>query len=255
MSVRDAISIQIYTLRSLGTLPAALDTIASAGYPRVELIGSHLCDAGTVRRELDARGLHASSSHVGMDQLRDESEAMIEACRILGIDELYMPAVPPAQRDMDAAGWKALGSELGHLAERFESARIRLGYHNHDWELAPKADGKTALELLFESAGSAPLVWQADIAWLVRGGADAKAWLQRHASIVGSAHVKDLAPTGENIEEDGWADVGSGVLDWVDLWKAARGAGAHWMVVEHDKPADPAACIKNAYDYLTKVQL
>ena len=39
-----------------------------------------------------------------------------------------MPAVPPAQRDVDASGWRALGRELGGLATRFagESASFSL---------------------------------------------------------------------------------------------------------------------------------
>ena len=56
-----------------------------------------------------------------------------------------------------------------------------------------------------------------------------------------SAHVKDIAPAGQNEDEDGWADVGAGVLDWPDLWQACRAAGAKWMVVEHDKPERPGA--------------
>ena len=48
------------------------------------------------------------------------------------------------------------------------------------------------------------------------------------------------ARPGENVDEDGWADVGSGVLDWKALSLAARNAGAQWLVAEHDKPNDPA---------------
>ena len=54
----------------------------------------------------------------------------------------------------------------------------------------------TALELIFEAA-EGPLTWQADVAWLVRGVAP-KAWLERYRSRLTSAHVKDLAPTGQN---------------------------------------------------------
>ena len=33
-------------------------------------------------------------------------------------------------------------------------------------------DGRSALDCLFAGAGDAPLTWQADVAWLVRGGAE-----------------------------------------------------------------------------------
>ena len=254
MDIREILSIQLYSLRSLPSWENAFEAVAAAGYRYVEMIGSHLADPETTKAQLDAAGLAASSSHVELDQLRNEPAAVIEACRILNFGELYMPIVPLEQRHMDARGWSALGAELGGLAEQFQSAGIRLGYHNHDWELAEKAPGETALDLLFAAAKGSPLVWQADVAWLTRGGADPVAVMRRHNAILRSAHVKDIAAEGSNLDEDGWADVGSGVLDWAELWKSARQAGAKWMVVEHDKPRDPAAFARHSFDYLAALE-
>ena len=212
-------------------------------------MGGHLDAAETTRAALAAHGLKAPTSHVGIAALRDRFEAVVAACRTLGVEQLFMPAVPPEARGMDGAGWTALGAELGELARRTEAQGIGLGYHNHDWELQRKQGG-VALDLLFAAAAGSPLTWQVDVAWLVRGGADAKAWIARHRPLIVSAHVKDIAPRGENLEQDGWADVGAGVLDWHDLWRVCRHAGARWMVVEHDKPADPAQSIANSYAFL-----
>ncbi|MGI9498964.1 MAG: sugar phosphate isomerase/epimerase family protein [Geminicoccaceae bacterium] len=255
MPITDVLSIQLYSLRELGSVDHVLDAARAAGFRHVEMIGSHLDEAKAVRAKLDARGLKGSSSHVGLAQLRDRPDAMIEACATLGIDELYMPAVPPEDRDMDAAGWRALGLELGQLADRFEKNGIRLGYHNHDWELQPKEGGKTALDLIFETAGDAPLGWQADIAWLARGGAVSNFWLQHLQGRLRSVHVKDIAPDGEKLNEDGWTDVGHGNLDWPQLWQISRARGAGWMVVEHDKPADPTGFAKRSYDFLANMTL
>ena len=251
MSITDVLSIQLYTMRSLGDLDRVLDAVADAGYRHVETVGSHLDDAASTRARLDARGLDVPTSHVSLAALRERPDAVVDACRTLDCAELFMPAVPPEQRDMAAAGWRALGQELGELAERLQGQGIRLGYHNHHWELKPKEGGKTALELLFEAAGGSPLTWQADVAWLVRGGVEPKAWLERYRSRLTSAHVKDIAPTGQNEDEDGWADVGAGVLDWKSLWQACRHAGARWMVVEHDKPKDPARTARASFAFLS----
>jgi sugar phosphate isomerase/epimerase len=251
MSITDVLSIQLYTMRSLGDLDRVLDAVADAGYRHVETVGSHLDDAATTRAKLDARGLDVPSGHVSLAALRERLHAVVDACRTLDCAELFMPAVPPDQRDMAAAGWRALGQELGEMAERLQGQGIRLGYHNHHWELKPKEGGKTALELIFEAAGGSPLTWQADVAWLVRGGVEPKAWLERYRSRLTSAHVKDIAPAGQNEDEDGWADVGAGVLDWPDLWQACRRAGAKWMVVEHDKPKDPARTARASFAFLS----
>jgi sugar phosphate isomerase/epimerase len=251
MSIADVLSIQLYTMRSMGDLDRILEAVAEAGYRHVETVNSHLDDAATTRAKLDAHGLQASSSHVSLAALRERPDAVVEASRTLGIDQLFMPAVPPEQRDMAADGWRALGRELGQMSARLRRQGIEFGYHNHDWELRRKEGAKTALELLFAAAEGSPLSWQADVAWLVRGGVQPKPWLERYRSRLTSAHVKDLAPPGQNQDEDGWADVGSGVLDWRDLWQACRDAGARWMVVEHDKPKDPASTARASLAFLT----
>jgi sugar phosphate isomerase/epimerase len=246
----DPISIQLYTLRGLGDLDLILDTVAHAGYRNVEGTGAHLDDAPAVAARLASRGLAMPSCHVGMLALRDRPDAIAAACHRLGCTDLYMPAVPPEQRRIDAAGWRALGGELAALSERFARAGISFGYHNHDWDLAPKEGASTALDLIFEEAAESPLKWQADVAWLVRANVAPGAWLARHAARLASAHVKDIAPAGRNPEQDGWADVGAGVLDWKSLWTLCRSKGARWMVVEHDKPADPGATARASLAWL-----
>lgn len=254
MSVTDRLSIQLYTLRTLEDVDRILDTVAEAGYRYVETVGSHLDNAAGIRSKLDARGLKASSSHVSLAALREKPDAIVEACRTLGFTDLFMPAVPPEQRDMAADGWRSLGKELGQLAQRFQRDGIRLGYHNHHWELKPKEGDKTALELIFEAAEGSPLAWQVDVAWLSRGNVDPKEWINRYRSKITAAHVKDIAPPGQNEDQDGWTDVGSGVLDWRDLWRACRQAGAEWMVVEHDKPADPGQTARASFAFLKTIE-
>jgi len=92
------------------------------------------------------------------------------------------------------------------------------------------------------------------VAWLVRGSADPKQWIDRYCDRVTSAHVKDIAPAGQNEDQDGWADVGAGVLDWRDLWGFCRRDGARWMVVEHDKSADPAATARASFAFLAHIE-
>jgi sugar phosphate isomerase/epimerase len=50
--------------------------------------------------------------------------------------------------------------------------------------------------------------------------------------------VKDVAPKGEKAEEDGWADIGDGVVDWKRLLPALSVGGVELIVLEHDNPSD-----------------
>jgi sugar phosphate isomerase/epimerase len=248
------LSIQLYSLRTLPTLEQVLDTVKSAGYRHVELIGSHLDDASRVRQALDERGLSVSSSHVGLVALRQRFDAIMAACKTLGFTQLFMPSVPPDERPSPEPYWTELGRELGQMALRAKDRGIDLGYHNHHWELKEQSDGRSALECLFAGAGASPLTWQADVAWLARGGADPVAWLQRYRDRVVSVHAKDLAPAGTKLDEDGWEDVGHGVLNWrTGLAAACVANGARWLVAEHDKPSDPARFARNSFAFLNSL--
>ena len=71
----------------------------------------------------------------------------------------------------DGPHWE---KELAEFARRMEGHGIGFGYHNHNWELQPKAGGQPRSNSLFAAAAGSPLNWQV-VAWLVRGGGDAKA--------------------------------------------------------------------------------
>ena len=81
-------------------------------------------------------------------------------------------------------------------------------------------------------------MWEADLAWVVRGGADPRHWIELYRGRIPLVHVKDIAPAGDNADEDGWADVGAGIMPWSELWPRCVAAGAETMIAEHDNPSD-----------------
>ena len=107
MPITDTLSIQLYTLRSMNDLDTILDTVFAAGFRNVEGIGSHLDDAANVKAKLNARGLQFSSSHVSLAALRERPDKVIAACRLLGFEQLFMPAVPPENQPASAGAWRS----------------------------------------------------------------------------------------------------------------------------------------------------
>lgn len=253
MSLDNILSIQLYSLRKFGELAAQLRLARSTGFRQVELIGAHLREPEETRRLLEENELLAPSAHVSLDALRHDLTGTVEAARVAGVTRLYMPALPAEERHGDAAHWRRAGAELAAMAHRVREVGLSLGYHNHHWELLPLEDGRPALAHFFEGVGDAPLGWEIDVAWLARGGADPNGWLAAERARIDAAHVKDIAPPGENEDEDGWTDVGSGVLDWPALWRRCLDAGATLMVVEHDDPRHPAAFAQASLEYLAQM--
>ena len=251
MDVARELSIQLYSLRSFADLEGQLRGLAALGFRRVETIGSHIEDARATRALLDANGITAPTGHVGLAELRRQPDRVLVQAKTIGIEQLFMPAVPQAERyGQPAEFWRGIGLELARLAERFAGEGIGLGYHNHHWELAAYPDGSTPLGHLLDASRGSPLTIEADLAWLVRGGADPLAWLERIGDRLTAVHVKDIAAEGQNADEDGWADIGEGVLDWPKLWRASLDHGARWMVLEHDKPAEPLRFARESRAYL-----
>lgn len=250
MNIAEDLSIQLYSLRDYGDLDAQLSALAEIGFRRVEIIGSHLESAGDTRARLDAYGITAPTGHVSMGALRQRLDWVAEQAHIIGMSELYMPAVPDDERTAPADQWERTGAQLGWMAEKLKAHGLALGYHNHDWELSHFDDGSTPFERLFAGAEGSPLTFEADVAWLVRAGADPVEWMRSQQHRLTAVHVKDIAREGADPAEEGWSDVGAGTLDWPMLWHEAIRLGAKWMVLEHDKPKDPIGFARASRAYL-----
>lgn len=243
------VSIQLYSLRDLGSLDAILDAARDAGYKAVELLQSHVEDAAVTKAKLDARGLVASGAHISLPALRAKRGWILEGAKLLGLHQVFMPAHPPEERGGGAAEWSDRGRELGLLARWLRSQGVRLGLHNHNWEFVALPDGSLPIEHIFAHGGDS-LFLELDLAWAIRAGANPSTWIRRYADRLLAVHVKDLALAGQNIDQDGWADVGAGLIDWQRYREEALVAGAKWLVVEHDKPRDPKGSVKASLDYL-----
>ena len=105
-------------------------------------------------------------------------------------------------------------------------------------DISSAADGIVSLpqDRIFE--GGPGLEWEMDVAWVIRGGADPLAWIETYKDRITAALVKDIAPAGQNADEDGWADVGHGTVDWKGLVAALKSTRVKHFVVEHDNPKD-----------------
>lgn len=236
------LAVQMYTLRNAGPLEDQLKIVHDAGVRAVETVGTQNVTAGELKRLLDKYSIEPVAAHVGLPALRDDLDDVVAFHRAIGNRMLVVPYLQEAERPTDAEGWRALGRELGALAGRLQPMGMQLAYHNHDFELV-EFDGRTGLELLFEAAGPA-LAVELDLAWVARAGHDPAAFLGRFPGRVYSVHAKDNAPDGEAAEEQGFAAVGQGVLDWDAILPAAADAGVRWYIIEHDLPRDPAAVVE-----------
>lgn len=228
------IGFQLYSARNY-PLADVLKTIADLGYTQAEGYGSLYTDPQALRAMLDAHGLSMPTAHVGLSDLEDSAKSL-KLAETLGIKVIVCPWLAPDQRPTSADGWKAFGEKLQKIGKPYQDAGLTFGYHNHDFEFATY-DGRYAMDLLLEAAPAVNV--EADIAWIVRGQADPAAWMEANGDRIVAIHVKDIAPAGQNADEDGWADAGQGVVPWTKLWSIARTkTKAQYFIAEHDNPND-----------------
>jgi sugar phosphate isomerase/epimerase len=243
-------SFQLYSARNFPPLEPILTRLAALGYTQVEPFGGQFGDPKGLAQMIRSAGLTAPTAHVGLDMLKDTART-IDIAGTVGIKTLFCPAIPKEARSQDEGRWRELGETLAGLAETYRKAGLGFGWHNHDFEFVPTASGKLPMNILLDTAPA--LSWEVDVAWLVKGGQQPDAWFDHYGSRITAIHVKDLAPAGQNADEDGWADPGHGTLDWQKLHQAIKAkTKAQYFVMEHDNPSDVDRFMRRAIETVRK---
>lgn len=244
------LSFQLYSARNF-PLKKTLALLAKAGYRDVEGYGDIYGDAPAVRRLLDRHGLAMPTGHFGLDMLQGDPARVIEIAVTLGIRQIYAPWLAPEDRPRTATGYRKLGRRLASIEKWVRAEGMGFGWHNHDFEFVKLPSGETPIDVLFEAAPT--LDWEIDVAWVKRAGANPVAWIKRHAGRITAVHVKDIARKGEGANEDGWADVGEGTVNWPACLAALAGSRAMHFILEHDNPADVARFATRSFDYISQI--
>ncbi|MCR5881079.1 sugar phosphate isomerase/epimerase [Phenylobacterium sp. J367] len=158
------IGIQLYTLGpdAAKDLDGTLAAVAKIGYRSVELAGLYGRTPQEFKASLDKAGLKATSAHVQARGTGPEGSLEADAAKIgemlnvLGVKNAVMPSPYVPQRVLDAAKGAA-GADyyrtimaaltaddyrfnadfLNQKAAILKKAGVALGYHNHNFELAP----------------------------------------------------------------------------------------------------------------------
>lgn len=230
-----SISFQLYSARNFD-LAETLALLQRLGIPEVEGFGPLYEDPAATKAQLDAHGLRMPTGHFGLDQLEANPNQVLDIARTIGIEQIIVPYLMPDDRPKDKAGWEAFGARLAAAGEAVHAAGLKFGWHNHDFEFQADADGHMPIQSIMNA--DARLGLELDLAWVHVAGQSPVAAIEDYQDRLLCVHVKDCAPKGENADEDGWADIGHGVMDWPAIHRALGAAGVERYILEHDNPSD-----------------
>lgn len=227
------VALQLYTVRDhlaedyVGTLRS----VKEIGYDVVQLTGQLPFDAPEMKGILDDIGLSVAGMHVDLAELEGRLAHWVAYCKTVDTVDLVCPYLPEDRRQTQE-DWLALAAALDQLGARCKEDGMRLSYHNHSFEFV-RFDGRYALDLLYENTSPEHLYAEIDTYWVKHGGADPVEYIAKYAGRLPILHIKDMA--GD--EDRSFAEIGSGILDWPAIHRAAVKAGVECYCVEQDRCA------------------
>ncbi|MHC6591455.1 sugar phosphate isomerase/epimerase family protein [Arthrobacter sp. C152] len=209
-------SLQLYTLRNAiaEDLPGTIRKVAQIGFTQVEPY-NFVATAAELGAALKENGLTAPSGHAPL--LSQDQDEIFAAARELGISTVIDPFLP-AEHWQNAGDIQATAAKLNAAAKKGAEYGIRVGYHNHAWELESSIEGRSALEY-FESLLDPELVLEVDTYWAAVGGQDPVDLLGRLGDRVKFIHIKDGPLNKDNKAQQ---PAGQGKVPVLDVIAAAK---------------------------------
>ncbi|MCQ6269254.1 sugar phosphate isomerase/epimerase [Pseudarthrobacter sp. R1] len=219
-------SLQLYTVRNAiqEDLSGTIKKVAQLGFTQVEPY-NFVATAKELGAALKENGLTAPSGHAPL--LSQDQDEIFAAAKELGITTVIDPFIP-ADRWQTAEDVQATAAQLNEAAKKGAEYGVRVGYHNHQWELESIIEGRTALEY-FADLLDPELVLEVDTYWVAVGGQDPVDILTKLGDRVKFIHIKDGPLTTDTKAQ---LPAGKGKVAVLDVIAAAKSLEAG--VVEFD---------------------
>ncbi|MCP4319072.1 MAG: sugar phosphate isomerase/epimerase [Hyphomicrobiales bacterium] len=247
------LSFQLYSARNFLPWNEVLETLGRLGYGQVEGFGGVYEDPDAFVAMMKVAGLTMPTAHFSVDALENEFDQTIALAEKLGVQSIFCPYLDEDQRPTDTAGWRTFAKRLAAIGEKVKATGHAFGWHNHDFEFKPLEGGATAQKIILEEAPD--IDWEADIAWIIRGGGEPLEWIEHYGARITAVHVKDIAPSGQCEDEDGWADVGHGIVAWRNILRDLRKhANVKYLIMEHDNPGDCERFARRSFEAMRRIE-
>jgi len=256
------IGLQLYTLRNeMGKDPAGtLKRVAELGFREVENFGYNGkffgMEASAYKSMLSGLGLTAPSGHYmwggAMDNppqgsIRKGWDKAVEDAATLGQKYMVLAFLFPNERKtLDQ--YKQVAEDLGKAGETCQKAGIQLCYHNHDFEFQA-IEGQLPFDYLMKQTDPKLLKVELDLYWAVKANQMPLDLFKQHSGRIALWHVKDMDKT----EKKSFTEVGNGVIDFKEIFKAHKQSGMKHFFVEQDQcPGSPFDSISQSIGYIKK---
>ena len=245
---------------------AGLKQLAEWGYTELQGGGNMGgMEPAEVKAFLKSLGLVSMTGSANMAALTgDESRLKTSLERSLQLEHKYVHCTWPWIGEIQGKkldDYKVVADNLNRGGKICQSEGIQLLYHNHDFEFYP-LEGQMPFEVLMAGLDSSVGI-ELDTYWCAKGGSSCVEYLQKYPGKYPILHIKDMpasvvcgqGPTVfANLTDDDFCPIGSGVIDWPEIFKTNSISGAKHFIVEADKPGDIPTFLELSAKYLLAVR-
>ena len=255
LPLAEPVGMELWTYRQdlKKDLPGTLAMLRKSGFRDIETASFYGRDSATFRKLLDQAGLTCSSFIAGYQRLSQDLDGVIADAKTLGASYILTSEMPH-HGELTESDVKQAAAQFNQWGAKIRAAGIQFGYHPHGFEFV-----HTPTANALRCAGRGNHAGPGDI----RNGhvlvchrrrrprgfsgtlpgpvpvAPLEGSRQRHASPA----APDRRPDGASVA------IGSGVLRWPDILRAARAAGVARYYIEDESP-NAAAQVPLSVGYL-----
>lgn len=234
MSSQPILAAQLYTLREFTQTAVSLrDTLLKVrdiGYTAVQLSAIGPIPPETVKAYLDEAGLTCCITHVPFERLREDLTAVIAEHKLWDCQHVGLGAMPLTYRAGGEAGYRTFANILNEIGAQLFEVGLTFSYHNHSFEFQ-RFGAQTGLNILFTETDPRYLHAILDVYWVQHGGGDPAAWIRKLQGRQTVVHYKDMVIDNN---QQLFAEVGEGNLNWAAINQAVRETAVSYIAVEQD---------------------
>ena len=244
------VGFQVYPIRELiaKDFAGTLRQMASIGYRSVEMCSPPgyqtsgfgplmSLTASQMRQTIQAAGLICESCHYQFREMKENLDDRLAYARELGLKQMIVASFGLRQ-DATLSDWARAAEEMNKIGEQTRKAGIQLGFHNHHFEFR-EIDGVLIYDKLMSVLDPKLVKMQFQVA-VISLGYQAVTFFRKYPGRFVSLHLADWSSAERKA-----VPVGKGVVDWKQLFAAAKPAGVKNYYVEMEMDA-----LKASYPYL-----
>lgn len=212
----------------------AAEKLKEMGYSYLQYSGAAF-DPDRIKRVSEASGLPVVLTHVPMDRILNDTDALMEEHARFGCTKIGL-GMMPREVIVDEAACKKTVEALNCAGEKMRQNGFTFFYHHHHFEFL-KYGEETVFDYIVNNAPDIHLTL--DTYWLQYGGVDIPSTVARLKGRIECVHLKDYKiyatmKDGKVLLDPSFAPVGDGTIDFATVVPVMKAAGTEYFLVEQD---------------------